>query len=737
MNILRILAALLLVASTFSIVSINTYAQDQQEKQSGNDMSGETDQIDRLTGQLRDKSSPGLAERIQILGARATEKLNYIQNEVVNYFSGWSLYWAQLLSAIVSLFGFLKLMREQEGKAEFNIWAWFVRLGVFISLIAASPALLTDLKAIGDDVATGQSGNGVMFRFYDKNLGNFEESYAKFAKNQFKVRIPEGSTEFPVVPPDGIDKFLGMLKDQAGTVRDFNNNLTDSTYTLPLLYGWLGACRTILELANFVLVVLAGILLMAFRIIAPFMMVLAIDRQLAQRMTYPFVWGVIVLTLIWPPVSYFIRGFAYLIGNVAMALGDTDPVYTWNEATMQAFRLGSSDPFYTVLFSCFVMTIVALCLFISPFIAYQISMGRVYEGISTAVSQFAGSIIGAGVELYSSTAGALVNRETGQMQASAGYEAETKRASAERVAADLGVRGRQTGAEAGIKAGKREKLGELNARATQQINSLNLTRQQQNDLADGGQFNVQLNDFALQGREGMDNLANFRQQQGGILAGLFPGLFGGASSGISSAAYASRSAGAAGATAGAAGAAGATAGAAGATAGAAGYLRTVAPAVGMGLLTGGAQVVGTIFGASDQVKANNQALSDRGGNLDRYHEQIRQNSKNYLNGVGDVKGVFEINQEFADGMSEQTRLYTSRTEEAINAGAAIQMKGISDEANMGLEANRVRFEAQIEASGITRDASFKAADMHMEEALIRAAGSVISHEIKNALSQKY
>jgi hypothetical protein len=49
----------------------------------------------------------------------------------------------------------------------------------------------------------------------------------------------------------------------------------------------------------------------------------------------------------------------------------------------------------------------------------------------------------------------------------------------------------------------------------------------------------------------------------------------------------------------------------------------------------------------------------------------------------------------------------------------------------------VRFEAQIEAAGITRDAALKAADMHAHEALIRAAGSVISHGIKDALSQRY
>jgi hypothetical protein len=164
-----------------------------------------------------------------------------------------------------------------------------------------------------------------------------------------------------------------------------------------------------------------------------------------------------------------------------------------------------------------------------------------------------------------------------------------------------------------------------------------------------------------------------------------------------------------------------------------------------GLVGAGAALpmAGNLLGSAEQVKLNTTAFDERGGNIARYHAQIRENSQNYLDGVKlddgttNVKGVYEINREFADNMSDQTRIYTDRTAGAINAGAAIQRDGIEREATMGLEANRVRFDAQIEAAGITRDASFKAADMHAQEALIRAAGSVISHEIKNALSQRY
>jgi predicted PurR-regulated permease PerM len=40
------------------------------------------------------------------------------------------------------------------------------------------------------------------------------------------------------------------------------------------------------------------------------MIALAIDRNLADKISYPFLWGTIVLTLIWPVVAQLIRAFA-------------------------------------------------------------------------------------------------------------------------------------------------------------------------------------------------------------------------------------------------------------------------------------------------------------------------------------------------------------------------------------------------------------------------------------------
>ena len=83
-------------------------------------------------------------------------------------------------------------------------------------------------------------------------------------------------------------------------------------------------------------------------------------------------------------------------------------------------------------------------------------------------------------------------------------------------------------------------------------------------------------------------------------------------------------------------------------------------------------IAGSIYSSSQQMDANNKALEDRGNNIPRYHNQIRENSKNYLNGVklddGATveKGVFQINEEYAGKMEGATREYTQRAADAIN-----------------------------------------------------------------------
>jgi hypothetical protein len=303
----------------------------------------------------------------------------------------------------------------------------------------------------------GTNGRSMLFEFYKAQRDSFNESYEKMALGIFTVKVDgRDFTVRPSTPTTGT--FVGVLYDSEGTIKDLDKKLNDSSYTLPTLFNWLNAARTILEAGDFWLILLGGILVLIFKAAAPLMMAVAIDQKLAHKVSYPFVWGTVVLTLLWPAISYFIRALAYLFGNVAMALGDAEPLYAWDYASMYAIKSNFASPVHTVAIAAFMMTIAGGCLWISPYLAYRFSMGQIYEGVSAAMSQFAAMIIGTGVEAYSTTAATGLNQLAQNTQAQGSYDAQTTEARANRKSGMLRN-------QAGFIAGKASALSSAQATA--------------------------------------------------------------------------------------------------------------------------------------------------------------------------------------------------------------------------------------------------------------------------------
>jgi hypothetical protein len=357
-------------------------------------------------------NGPTLSDHIARLSIRASQLLPYLQYEVLSRIQDWVHGIAVALAVLVLLFSFLRLWRENAGGNN-NLLFFFVRSLFFFGLVGSSVWLVGQMAATGKEIAEGDeirgvAGRSMLFEFYKAQRDSFNESYQKMAMGTFTVKVD--GRDFTVRPSDpNVGTFVGVLYDSEGTVKDLDKKLNDSSYTLPTLFNWLNASRTILEAGDFWLLLLGGVLLLIFKAAAPLMMAVAIDQKLAHKVSYPFVWGCVVLTLIWPAVSYFIRGVAYLFGNVAMAIGDAEPLYVWDYASLYAIKSNFASPVHTVAIAAFMMTIVGGCLWISPYIAYRFSMGQIYEGVSSAMSQFAAMIIGTGVE--ESAAFALRNVE--------------------------------------------------------------------------------------------------------------------------------------------------------------------------------------------------------------------------------------------------------------------------------------------------------------------------------------
>jgi hypothetical protein len=393
--------------------------------------------------------------------SRAGALIPQLENEIEWPLLPWLENIAWWLAMLIIFFGFARLWRENSGAGADLFW-WFGRVAVIFVLAGSGPTIVSKLDLIGQEIAWGGSGasNNVLYRFYNNHRKSFETGYRRFTRGHFTVE-PTGEKLKP--RPNGGEAILGVLRDVVASPQGVNKKFETISRDLPLLFLILSFSRGILAFGDLYLLVIGGFLLIAVKLAAPLMIALAIDRNLANKISYPFLWGTIVLTLIWPVVAQLIRAFAYMGGNLAMSLDASDVVYQWDPQTMGEIMISGAEPFYVVIIAIVIMTIAGLSLWMSPVIAYKVAMGQVYESVSSTVSGWAGALVGAGIELYSSAMAASIANQgertqiqgqyTGELtRAGAAYEAGKLSALANQIRSITGIEGNRIAAGPAIRA---------------------------------------------------------------------------------------------------------------------------------------------------------------------------------------------------------------------------------------------------------------------------------------------
>src|SRR5262245_825728 len=393
-----------------------------------------------------------LSDNIAALSQRAGALLPYINNEIVSKLIGWFELLAWVLGNCLAGFAMLRIAREDNGEGA-NLFWWFGRLALFFVLSGPRLAMVNGLSAVGNEIANGnESGQrSILQNLYLAQRDSFNDSYAKFQQNLFTVKVDGRETAVNPVPL-GSESVLGILVDTDSTIQNFDQKADVSQWNISTMMTWLNFERALLEFGDLILVILGAALTLALKLAMPFMLACIVDKQIAGKTTYPFFYGVIALTLIWPSVSKIIRIIAYMWGNVAMAVGDSSPLYIWDYQTMRAITNPLAQPQYTIALAVFAMGLGALCLYGTPFISLYLLSGRVYESVATVVSSWMGAMVGTGIEKYSAEASAAVNRQAEATQYNAGYQADVTRSRGQLEAGNLRAQGQRSAQLANIQA---------------------------------------------------------------------------------------------------------------------------------------------------------------------------------------------------------------------------------------------------------------------------------------------
>src|ERR1041384_6836430 len=409
-----------------------------------------------------------LSDNISALSQRAAGLLPYFDKEIVSKLMGWFELLAWVLGNCLAGFAMLRVIREDNGEGSGLYW-WLGRLALFFMLSGTSLAIINTMSAIGYEIANGNESRqrSVLHELYLAQRDSFNDSYAKFQQNMFTVSVDGRETAIEPVPL-GNGAVLGVIVDSDSTIQNFDQKMDVSQWNISTMMTWLNFERALIEFGDLILVLLGASLTMALKLAMPFMLAGIVDKHIASKTTYPFFYGVIAITLLWPSVSKIIRIVAYMWGNVAMAVGDSSPLYMWNYDAMRAITDPLAQPQYTIALAAFAMGLGALCLYGTPFISLYFLSGRVYESVATVVSSWMGAMVGTGIEKYSAEAAASINRQAENTQYNAGYQADVTRSAGQQDAGNMRAQGQRSAQLASIQAALTGQVAATSGAATTQ-----------------------------------------------------------------------------------------------------------------------------------------------------------------------------------------------------------------------------------------------------------------------------
>ena len=389
------------------------------------------------------------------------------------------------IAVIVMLFSFARLFRENDGATKDLFW-WCFRLAIVFTLFGTGRTIINTWSQIGYDIVNVTEFRKVL---WDAET-EFNTNYDKFTEGMFLVKATNASEALAALTTDDV------------SLRNIASAANPSAWSLPNIFIGVTIGRAILQFSNVFLALLSALILIALRLFAPFAIALAIDRGLAQRISWPFVWSAAVFTMVTPLVSHIIGYIVYQVGNMALTI---IKFAEWPES--QIFSLaadgsitGDPNMVGSATAACVVlivlMVVSALLLLASPYISYKLAFGQIFEAVSATAAGWMGALTATGIEIAGITFGSALQRQASETRIEGQAQAEIARAMATREASDIQSR-----------AHKILSLQSASASRTQSLGA----------IAGGYAMALQMNEAQRQATSGLIEQSN-QQQVVGILA---------------------------------------------------------------------------------------------------------------------------------------------------------------------------------------------------------------------------
>jgi hypothetical protein len=332
------------------------------------------------------------------------------------------------ISVIVMMFSFARLFRENDGATKDLFW-WCFRLAIVFTLFGSGRTIINTWSQIGYDIVNVTEFRKVL---WDAEI-EFNANYEKFTEGMFLVKAKDTGEAIAALTTDDVN------------LRNITNIANPSARDLPNIFTGVTIGRAILQFSQIFLALLSALITIALRLFAPFAIALAIDRSLAQRISYPFAWSAVVFTMVTPLVSHIIGFLVYQVGNMALTIIKPESrIFTLasdGSITGDPNIVGPATAACVVLIV--LMIVSALLLLASPYLSYKLAFGQIFEAVSSTASGWLGALTATGIEIAGITVGSALQRQASETRIEGQAQAEIARAMAAREAGDKQARAQQ------------------------------------------------------------------------------------------------------------------------------------------------------------------------------------------------------------------------------------------------------------------------------------------------------
>jgi murein DD-endopeptidase MepM/ murein hydrolase activator NlpD len=407
--------------------------------------------------------NPGkMADTFSQYSMTVMKVLQYIRSEIEAPLNQYFYLLALALLSLLACAAYLRRKNEEDfGFSIASLIRFAIRYAVCAFVMTVVLLAADKMLVAGNYIAYGRPTAGAE-EFKQSWLGKlssdlqetFQASFERYTEGLFIVKV-NGEPTAITDPGDGTVTLLGVPNDYGTSLVNATTQTLQggSKWDAAAAYSRLQWGRWAVEGANLFNTFLPHLVLIFMRLFGVFACAAAIDKGLASRITWQWLWGMFAISILLPIVSQLLKVFAYLFGCAALQVGDPAPIWNWDYATMTVLKTEPGDPSQLVNVCFLSMLLMAGLLAAAIVVAYQLTMGRVYETGSQLISGYIWGGAAGGVGFVSAATSAAISRQAETVGALGSARAEGIQLQGQKESADLNTSAGAVAARASSKAG--------------------------------------------------------------------------------------------------------------------------------------------------------------------------------------------------------------------------------------------------------------------------------------------